>query len=169
VKNNEANAPARRVRVRPAAVRRDPVVAALIAKLPADGGRFSRAQRVNWLRMFAMALDGAFGVELPIGIDAAPDVTISGGIIDMPSILKPAAPPAPIAASAEPDEIRYFVDAEGFARVEPGRARIRPGDIPAGLVLEDERDGDDALDTIKWADGVWPPGAYPNPITIVKA
>ncbi|MCK1501492.1 hypothetical protein [Bradyrhizobium sp. 188] len=159
----------KRKRVRTPAVRRDPVLAALVAKIPGEGATFTRAQRVNLLRMFAMAFDGAFGVELPIGIDAALEVTHSGGPIEMPNILPPAAPPQPIFAPAEADEIRYFVDASGFARMEPGGGRIRPVDIPAGAELEDEREGDDSLDTINWADGKWPPGAYPNPITIVKA
>ncbi|MGY4295381.1 hypothetical protein ACVWXN_003476 [Bradyrhizobium sp. i1.4.4] len=61
------------------------------------------------------------------------------------------------------------MDVEGFARMEPGNKRIRPVDIPANAILEDEREGDDSLDTIKWADGQWPPAAYTSPITIVKA
>lgn len=156
-------------RVRNPAIKRDPVIGALIAKIPADGASFTRAQRVNWLRMVAMAFDGAFGVEMPIAIDAAPVVTHSQEPIEMPNVLLPAAPPQPISAPADPDEIRYYVDKAGLARMEPGGKRIRPMDIPAGAELEDERDGDDSLDTIKWADGPWPPGAYPNPITIVKA
>ncbi len=150
-------------------VKRDPVIGALIAKVPAEGAAFTRAQRVNWLRMMAMAFDGAFGVQAPIGVDVAAEASMSGGPIEMPNILPPAAPPQPIFASAEADEIRYFVDFDGFARMEPGGGRIRPVDVPAGAELEDEREGDDSLDTIKWADGQWPPGAYPNPITIVKA
>jgi hypothetical protein len=155
-------------RVRPAPVKRDPVITALIAKLPPEGARFDRPQRVNLLRMFAMAFDGAFGVQLPIAIDAAAELVITGGPIDMPSILAPSKP-QPISAPAEEDEIRYFVDQDGFARKEPGGARIKPHEIPPGFSLEDEREGDGELDTIKWADGVWPPGAYPNPLTIVKA
>lgn len=153
-------------RVRPPAVRRDPVIAALIAKLPPENGAFNRALRVNWLRQIAMAFDGAYGVQLQISIDDHA-VTISGGPVDIPAILSPG--PAPIAAPAEPDEIRYFVDKEGFARKEPGNMRIKPPDVPPGETLEDEREGDDDLDTIKWADGQWPPAAYPHPLTIVKA
>ena len=155
-------------RVRTPAVKRDPVIGALIAKIPGEGAAFSRAQRINFLRMFAMALDGAFGVEAPIAIDAAAVVTVPQEVLEMPNVLAPAAP-KPIVAEAEPDEIRYYVDADGYARREPGNARIRPVDILAGAVLEDEREGEGELDTIKWADGAWPPGAYPNPITIVKA
>lgn len=156
----------KRVRSRP--VKRDAVIGALIAKIPGEGASFTRAQRVNWLRMIAMAFDGAFGVEMAIAIDAEPVITISGGPLEMPNPLPPAAP-QPIIAQAEPDEMRYFVDPAGIARMEPGGKRIRPMDIPADAELEDEREGDDSLDTIKWADGPWPPGAYPNPITIVKA
>ncbi len=161
-------APARK-RVRPPAVKRDPVIAALIAKLPAEGGQLNRAQRANWLRQVAMAFDGAYGVLPAIAIDASAETIISGGPAKVSSIQEPSAPPPPISAAAEPDEIRYYVDAEGFARKEPGRTRIRPVEIPNGCELEDERVDDDSLDTIKWADGVWPPGAYPRPITIVKA
>lgn len=156
-------------RVRPAPVRRDPVITALIAKIPPDGGTFTRALRVNWLRQIAMAFDGAFGVQAPIGIDTAAETVITGreGPMDIPNILAPK--PAPIAAAAEPDEIRYFIDKASFARKEPGNVRIKPHEVPPGETLEDEREGDDELDTIKWADGQWPPAAYPHPLTITKA
>lgn len=159
-------------RVRPRPVRRDPVIAALIAKLPAEGGRFDRAMRINWLRMIAMAFDGAFGVEPPFSIDTAALVRAvypsGGSMSETPS--SPAAPPAPITAPAEPDEIRYYVDANGFARVEPGNQRIKPFDVPVGSTLEDEREGEGELDTIKWADGPWPPEAYAgHSLIIVKA
>lgn len=149
-------------RVRPPAVRRDPVIAALIAKIPPEGQPFDRARRVNWLRQFAMALDGAFGVQPQIFIDVDPPVLFSGGPIDLPSVLKPSSAPAPIAAPAEDDEIRYFIDASGMARVSPGNKRIRPVDVPNGATIEDERGDDTDLDTIKWADGSWPPAAYPD-------
>lgn len=155
-------------RVRPRPVKRDAVIGALIAKIPGEGASFTRTQRINWLRMIAMAFDGAFGVELPIGIEAAGALTVLQEAIDLPNPIQPT-PPRAISAPAEPDEIRYYVDQAGFARMEPGGKKIRPVDIPAGAELEDEREGDDSLDTIKWADGPWPPGAYPNPITIVKA
>jgi hypothetical protein len=152
-------------RVRPAAVKRDPVIAALIAKIPAEGSGFSRALRVNWLRQVAMAFDGAFGVEMQIFIDNDPPQLFSGalgGPTEMPAILKPNAAPAPIAGAAEPDEIRYFIDAQGMARVSPGNKRVRPVDVPSGTTFEDERVDDTDLDTIKWADGEWPPAVYPD-------
>jgi hypothetical protein len=156
-------------RVRPPAVKRDPVIAALIAKLPAERGSFNRAQRVNWLRQMAMAMDGAYGVELQILIDVDPPVIISGrdAVIDLPNPLPPR--PAPIAAPAEPDEIRYFIDKQGFARKEPGNVRIKPPDVPSSAILEDEREGEADLDTIKWADGQWPVEAWPHALTVVKA
>lgn len=160
-KATAAAAPEKRKRVRPAAVKRDPVIAALIAKLPAEAATFTRAQRVNWLRQVAMAFDGAYGVELAISIDVDAGVTISGGPVEMPK-LPLRTPPAPIAAAPEPDEIRYFIDAGGFARMDPGGKRVKPTDIPNGAEIEDEREGDDELDTIKWADGQWPPAAYPD-------
>lgn len=149
-------------RVRPPAVRRDPVIVALIAKLPAENASYSRAQRVNWLRQMAMAMDGAYGVEPPIAIDSAADAPSTGAVSmnEIPSFIPPK--PVPIAAAADADEIRYFVDRDGFARKEPGNVRVRPVDVPSGATIEDERDGDDALDTIKWADGSWPPAAYPD-------
>lgn len=149
-------------RIRLPAVKRDPVIGALIAKLPAENAAFTRAQRVNWLRMMAMAFDGAFGVQTPIAVDSAAEIAITGalGMNDVPAFLSPK--PAPIAAPADDDEVRYFVDKDGFARKEPGNVRVRPVDVPSGATIEDERDGDDSLDTIKWADGQWPPAAYPD-------
>lgn len=152
----------KRKRVRPAAVRRDPVIAALIAKLPAEGQAFERARRVNWLHQIAMAFDGAYGVQgsIPIDAERVPPVSGKDIVMELPNVL--GAKPAPIAAAAEPDEIRYFIDPEGFARMEPGNKRVRPVDVPNGAEIEDERDGDDSLDTIKWSDGQWPPAAYPD-------
>lgn len=154
--------PEPRKRVRPPAVKRDPVISALIAKLPPEAGSFDRARRVNWLRQVAMAFDGAYGVQLAIAIDEHAGVTVSGkdAPLDIPLILP--RPPAPIAAPADEDEIRYFIDEQGFARMDPGGKRVKPTDIPSGSDIEDERDGDDSLDTIKWADGQWPPAAYPD-------
>lgn len=158
----------KRKRVRPAAVKRDPVIAALIAKLPPEGADFDRARRVNWLRQIAMAFDGAYGVQLEIFIDVDAPLVVSGKdlVTDLPNPLRPhapgTAPTTSLRLAAEPDEIRYFIDPEGFARMEPGNKRVRPVDVPNGAEIEDERDGDDSLDTIKWSDGQWPPAAYPD-------
>lgn len=141
-------------------MKRDPVIAALIAKLPAEHAPFTRAQRVNWLRQVAMAFDGAYGVELQIFVDVDAPMVLPGAPLDLPNVLKPA--PPPIAAAAEPDEIRYFIDISGYARRSPGNERVRPVDVPNGTEFEDERFGDKDIGTIKWADGEWPPAAYPD-------
>lgn len=151
-------------RVRPPAVRRDPVIAALISKLPAEGTTFSRAQRVNWLRQIAMAFDGAYGVEALIAVDQNNPARKDPPLMELPNPI--AARPAPIAPASEP---RYFIDQEGYARKSPGNVRIKPHEVPDGALLEDERDGEGELDTIKWADGPWPVAAWPRPLTVVKA
>lgn len=153
-------------RVRLPAVRRDPVIAALIAKLPAEGAEFNRALRVNWLRQIAMAFDGAYGVQLQIFIDVDPPHIVPGRdtVMDLPNPI--AARPAPIAG---PAELRYFIDSEGFARKSPGNVRIKPFEVPPEAVLEDEREGEGDLDTIKWSDGQWPVAAWPHPLTVIKA
>jgi hypothetical protein len=151
-------------RIRPPAVKRDPVIAALIAKLPAEAAEFSRALRVNWLRQVAMAFDGAYGVQAPITVDQNIPLQKDPPLMDLPNPI--AARPAPIAG---PAEVRYFIDADGFARKDPGGVRIKPHEVPDGAILEDEREGEGELDTIKWADGPWPVAAWPHPLTIIKA
>jgi len=168
----QAPAPAaeKRKRVRTPAVKRDPVIAALIAKLPGEAATFTREQRINWLRQMAMAMDGAYGVDAAIAIDDAPGLTISAIPARAVSMTHPTAPPQPVTAPADSDEIRFYVDASGYARQDPGGKRIDPFDIPDGSELEDEREGDDALDTINWKAGQFPPAAYPDrQFVILKA
>lgn len=158
---------AKRTRVRTPAVKRDPVIAALIAKLPAENAPFTRAQRVNWLRLMSMAMDGAFGVEPAIGIEQVYRPTIEQHQATSEAQRQMAydqmrAPPAPIVAPPGSVETRYYIGKDGMARMEPGNVRVNPFDIPDGSDLEDERDGDDALDTIKWKSGQFPPAAYPE-------
>lgn len=157
----------KRTRVRTPAVRRDPVIAALIAKLPAEAATFTRAQRVNWLRLMSMAMDGAFGVEPTIRIDETARPTLEQHQATAEANRQMAydqsrPPAAPIVAPPGSVETRYFIDENGMARKEPGNVRVDPFDIPDGSDLEDERTDDEALDTIKWKSGQFPPAAYPE-------
>jgi hypothetical protein len=137
-----------------AKAKHDPLLAALIAKLPADAGRWPRTERVAWLQMLAMAFDVVYG---PCdGIRVAPDaehghgrdVNDDGGAsAPLPgSAEQPSARPAPAAAQ------RFYVDRDGFAMGD-GRP-ITMADLPAGAVLWDERVGIESGDVsaILWRD-----------------
>jgi hypothetical protein len=130
----------------------DPLISALIAKLPAAGGRYSQAQRVNWLRMMVMAFNEAYGIETSISVcgleDEPPRNVASGGLGLRPGddVVPPARPPKPV-------DDRYRIDAEGFAL--RGDTPIDPQDVPPGTAIIDERTGHDHLDpaTILWKTG----------------
>jgi hypothetical protein len=47
---------------------KDPLIAALIQKLPKPGGEWSTDDRVTWLQMIAMAFQMAYGATEPIEI-----------------------------------------------------------------------------------------------------
>ena len=114
---------------------RDPLLEAVIAKLPARDAGFPAVEREAWLRLLVNALDVAYGV--------------AGGEM---AALRSGAPQPKDAASVYP----FYVDPEGFARGHGGR-EIFASEIPAGGTLWDLRPEDNReLATIIWADGTWP-------------
>lgn len=128
----------------------DPLIAALIAKLPKPGTAYSRGARINWLRMLVMAFNEAYGLEEPIAVSPELEprrvplrlVPVDG---DMARLAVPPAPnPEPLSAP------RYVIDSEGFAML--GTKPVAPEDIPAGATLWDERQVGDQLDlsTVLW-------------------
>ncbi len=133
----------------------DPLLSAVIAKLPAAGGEFPRESRVNWLKTLAMALGMAYGEVGAIAIDPAAPVPV-------PAML-PAALPYDVAAGGggagginwikEPDKsprYAFFVDKDGMARGMKGN-RINANQLN-GDVLYDLRGEAGDLAAITWAD-----------------
>lgn len=113
----------------------DPLIAALIAKLPA-GGDFPLEKRRAWLRM----MDDALGVIYGGGpaIDQAP----------APRAAKPA--PAPPAPKPEP-KWPFVIDTHGFVRKSNAKGkRVLPGEIDD--YVHDMRGENGDMRTIIWAD-----------------
>lgn len=131
----------------------DPLIGALIAKLPATGEAWPKADRINWLRMLVMAANLAYG--------DAPGITVTD--VEERAPLRFAPKPVSIeelpAAAAAPEEAEpsrpraFVIDADGFA-LRDGMP-INPEDVPAGAVIYDERRtaerGD--LESVYWKAG----------------
>jgi hypothetical protein len=144
-------------------VKHDRLLAALIAKLPIEIVQWSRADRIAWLRMMAMAFDVVYG---PCGgVRIVPEEAR-----DDKADQTATAPPRAL-AEAPPlgAPQRFYVDRDGFAMGD-GRP-IAMEDLPAGATLWDERAGAECGDVaaILWRDvgtmrGSLPPGVILRPI-----
>jgi hypothetical protein len=134
--------------------RHDPLLSALIARLPADAAQWPRAARIAWLRMMAMAFDVVYG--LCDGIRVAPEEGCGddSGVSDQPEARAPFHAPAEHRAPTQPAPAaqRFYVDRDGFAMGD-GRP-IAMKELPAGAVLWDERVGIECGDAtaILWRD-----------------
>jgi hypothetical protein len=127
----------------------DPLLAALIAKLPAEMAQWPRADRIAWLQMMAMGFNVVYGACGGIRI-APEEVRSDDRSADAPHDM-PAERPA--TAQAAPNVAqRFYVDRDGFAMGD-GRP-IAMEDLPAGVILWDERVGIESGDAaaILWRD-----------------
>ncbi len=127
----------------------DRLLAALIAKLPAEMAPWPRADRIAWLQMMAMAFNVAYGVCGGIRVgpeEARSDDRRAGAPHDVPAEPHPTAQTAPSVAP------RFYVDRDGFAMGD-GRP-IAMEDLPSGAILWDERVGVESGDAaaILWRD-----------------
>lgn len=128
----------------------DPLLAAMIGKLPDPGKPFPGEQRANWLKMMAMAFDVAYGHAE-----------------DMPAFLpsregRATTDPAPATASEPPKPLRmphaghtFYIDAGGNALRGEGEP-VFATDVPPDELIFDYRPvaGDFRdLESITWADG----------------
>lgn len=117
---------------------RDPLLDAVIAKLPPRGAGFPAAQREAWMTLLRHALDVAY--EGRTGDDR-------------PQIEASLRPPSSVVRRPI-----FHVDADGFARGPDGR-EIVAQEVPRGETLWDQRSsGAGDLSTVVWADGTWPAG-----------
>jgi len=112
----------------------DPLLASIIAKLPAASTAWPAERRQAWLKMIAMAFDVVYGPEGDIAIGAGEEPTAANFA------------PDPRAAT----ETRCFIDRDGYARGPTGE-RIRPNQVTGRLYDQRGEDGD--LGAIIWADG----------------
>ena len=139
--------------------KRDPLIAAMIAKLP-DGGEWPVEQQLAWIHLMAMALGVVHG-----GDAAARLATLAPGA---PSAngngLVPLRNPPPAAMLREAPKPHFYIDKRGFARNRDGVA-INAKDVQGELVDLRGMDGD--VKSIRWADGTV--GLNGADLTIVAA
>lgn len=128
----------------------DPLIAALIAKLPKANTAWPVDQQVAWLRMTAMAFGVVYGGkavdEIPAFSPRATDLaiteaTISGALLQ----------PTTIDPKNNKSLPAFFIDAQGIAQNANGE-RINPKDV-GGNVIVDLRGEAGDLGAIQWADG----------------
>jgi hypothetical protein len=151
--------------------RHDPLLSALIARLPADAAQWPRAGRIAWLQMMAMGFDVVYG---PCdGIRVAPEERHGDdrGVSDQPESRIPFHGPGERRSPTQPAPAaqRFYVDRDGFAMGD-GRP-IAMEELPAGVVLWDERVGIECGDAtaILWRDigtsrRSLPPGVTLRPV-----
>lgn len=138
--------------------RLDPLLAALIDKLPPSDFEWTVAAREAWLTMMRTAFEVVYG---PSGADAAVHRTKK-----MPNDLVPGAGPAtgamvsPAAAGMQPRQCRYHIDPDGDAKRDD--TWIDASDIPPGTVVLDYRPQpvDPEIDLIMWRTT----GSKPQPL-----
>jgi len=135
-------------------VRHDPLLSALIARLPADAAQWPRAARIGWLQMMAMAFDVVYGPCDGIRVASEEGRSDDRGVSNQPESRIPFHGPAEHRALAQPAAAaqRFYVDRDGFAMGD-GRP-IAMEELPAGVVLWDERVGLECGDAtaILWRD-----------------
>jgi hypothetical protein len=121
----------------------DPLLAALIAKLPAGGSLWPAKKRVAWLELMTRAFDVVYEgdgdtVELP-------------PFIERPVAAAPAATPAPAAPVSRALPVYpFYIDHDGRALRGDG-APVMPGQVLDQIFDLRGESGD--LGSIVWADG----------------
>jgi len=121
----------------------DPLLAALIGKLPTSGTSWPGDKRAAWLKMMWMAFD----------------VVYEGEAIEMPAFLFNPGPQVPsvtaastgqAAKQANTPSFPFYIDRDGFAR-RAGGAPVNPQDV-IGTIFDHRGEAGD-LRAIIWADG----------------
>jgi hypothetical protein len=117
----------------------DPLLAALIAKLPPQSTAWSDTQQLAWLNLMAMAFGSVYGGQVSAKLGTAPLLQTA------PPVVAPSTPkPAPKKANYP-----FLIDEAGYARNAKGK-RITAGEVTD--VLYDLRGIDGDVNGIIWAD-----------------
>lgn len=137
----------------------DPLIAALLDKLPAAGERWPAAARQAWMQMLEMSFAvvypdaGSQPMRLvpqrPVPLNSAATAVRTAKVKKAKArkAKKPTRPTVPKPVAAGP---AFFIDKEHFAR-RRGGDRIMPADVADMLVDLRGESGD--LGKITWADG----------------
>ena len=140
---------------RPKPTTTDPLLAALIAKLPAADTEWSEEKQIGWLKLMAMAFATVYGGDALARLGA----TTAAPFQATPA----AAPPPP--AKPKPPQYPFIIDKDGYARNGRTNARISPDQ--ATDMIADLRGMDGDMKTIVWADDSQ--GLNGRDLTIVAA
>jgi hypothetical protein len=124
---------------RPKSIPSDPLIAALIAKLPAPGSEFPVDRQIAWLNLMATALGVIYGGDAAAKLSAS-----ANPVAPAANATKPSPPPPP----AKP-KYPFIIDEMGFVRNAKGK-RIKPDEVTDTIFDLRGIDGD--LKSIVWAD-----------------
>ena len=117
----------------------DPLLAALIAKLPPAGGEWPVDRQMAWLNLMAMAFGTVYGGDVSSRLVVKPDLTEAMLSAFTPATVRP-----------KPKRQGLYIDVDGYARNATGK-RILPSEIDPGAILHDDRGQDGDLREIIWA------------------
>jgi hypothetical protein len=122
----------------------DPLLAALIDKLPQPGTAWADHHQLAWLKLMAMAFGNVYGGNVA--------ALLGGGGASSPADAPPS-PPAPTTPKPMPEvSYPFIIDTEGVARNGRTKKPILPSDVTDTLYdLRGEALAD--MRTIIWADG----------------
>jgi hypothetical protein len=134
----------------------DPLLAALIAKLPASGAHWPVERRAAWLKMVWMAFDVVYAggagdaeAEMPNFLAAGVAFNTSMRTTGFAAV-EPTAATAIAVAAADPRLNIYYIDRDGHARRGDGKP-VMPAEVTD--VIHDKRGEHADLAAITWADG----------------
>jgi hypothetical protein len=149
---------------------RDPLLGALIDKLPPSGAAWPVDKRAAWLELvwktFDLVYEGApEPAELPAFIASR---AAAPAIAPAPVASVAPAPPLPPGAKVHAAPPQFYIAPDGRALRDPGGVPVAATEVPNGETIWDKRSGNKALDTIIWRDGTWPADALPA-LTIANA
>jgi hypothetical protein len=133
--------------------KRDPLIAAMIAKLP-DGDEWPVDRQLAWLHLMAMAFGTVYGGDAAARLVQVPSTPTATPVPDryheaLRLFDKWIEPPPTTPVEAKP-QWKFYVDEEGNARNKHGQL-INAKDVTSELVDLRGQDGD--VRSIRWADG----------------
>jgi len=118
--------------------KRDPLIAAMIAKLP-DGGEWPVDRQLAWLHLMAMAFGTVYGGD-------AAECLGKGPLVPPLRTIDPVFKPVEKAAPRFP----FYIDEQGAARNKDGKP-VKASEVKGEIVDLRGIDGD--INSIRWADG----------------
>lgn len=125
--------------------KQDPLIGALIAKLPKLGEEWPVDQQIGWLRLMAMAFGNVYGGEAAMILTNWKEsrdpvaAAVTTALTAMPTRVSPLKPTH-----------RFVIDEQGYAKNAQGK-RVMPKDCGA-VPIFDMRGQDGDMRTIVWAD-----------------